>query len=136
MTNLIKQNDEIIEAEVEATPANMQIMPFGCKGSAIGSVIQPTNRIEPVLFIGGPCDGMLIKVPIDGRLYDWHTDAVSPDNEVFRYIPAVVTFDGITKLVYVLFNRVCDLGLTCLSEEIRKDRTRLEQAQQQRLSNG
>lgn len=124
----LKRQDELIE-----TVEPMHIVPFGTQGS-----VSQWNGVKPaksrqehsILFIGGPLDGQKLPMYADGRLHDHHTDPFDPESETYRYIPSLITFDGATKLVYVLFERLRESQKPSIAQELNRNLS-----QQKRLSN-
>lgn len=81
------------------------IRPLGYVESDIRWMTPAKLPNQPLLFIGGPLDGRMISMPPDGRQYD-HKQGDCIDPDIFRYSPALMSFQGQRKMVYLLMERI------------------------------
>ena len=127
--NELKRQDELTEITEP-----MHIVPFGTQGSVSQwSGVKAGRGQHSILFIGGPLDGQKLPMYADGRLHDYHDESSSniENWETYRYIPSLITFDGATKLVYVLFERLRESQNPSIAQELQKSLT-----EQKRLTDG
>jgi hypothetical protein len=102
MNDLVRSSQELTMPTGELLPL---IQPIGCAGSDMSNVKPHGNRLtkgEPMLFIGGPLDGNVLRVPADGRMYEH----IVGFDTFFRYMPAIISFDGQRRMVYILGERI------------------------------
>lgn len=96
--DLVTQGNKLTQVPDNEMPL---VIPYGMVGSDISGV-KPSNREVSMLFIGGPLDGRMVRVPADGRLYDHHKGMT----DTYRYIPSVISFQGVRRGVYILMERL------------------------------